>query len=135
MSNDKLQTPVQYVKGVGPKLAKVLSRLGVVTVEDLLYLIPRDYEDRREIKPIVKIRPSEFEVVKGEIVDIDHQQTRNRFSILKVYLSDRTATIQAVWFNQPYLERTFRRGMKLIVSGRVEFSTYDGLLQLSVRDY
>ena len=135
MSNDKLQTPIQYVKGVGPKLANIFSRLGVFTVEDLLYLIPRDYEDRRNIKPIVQIRPADFEVVKGEITDIDHQQTRGRFSILKVYLSDRTATIQAIWFNQPYLQKLFRPGMKLIVSGKVELSTYDGVLQLSARDF
>ena len=135
MSNEKLSTPVQYVKGVGPKLAALFARLGVNTAEDLLYFIPRAYEDRRNIKPIIKIRPSDFEVVKGEVVDIDHQPTRSRFSVLKVYLSDRTATIQAVWFNQPYLQRLFRRGMKLIVSGRVELSRFDGALQLSVRDY
>jgi ATP-dependent DNA helicase RecG len=98
-------------------------------------LIPRAYEDRRHIKPIVKLRPAEFEVIKGEITDIDHQQTRNRFSLLKVYLSDRTATVQAIWFNQPYLEKLFCRGMKLIVSGKLEYSSYDGLLQVAVRDY
>jgi ATP-dependent DNA helicase RecG len=54
---------------------------------------------------------------------------------LKVLLSDRTASIQAVWFNQPYLEKLFRRGMKLIVSGKVEFSTYDGILQILVRNF
>ncbi len=135
MAHDKLQTPIQYVKGVGPKLAEVFARLGVHTVEDLLYLIPRAWEDRREIKPIVRIRPADFEVVKGEIIKIEHQPTRSRFSILKVYLSDRTATIQLVWFNQPYLTKLFRRGMRLIVSGKVEYSTYDGLLQLLVRDF
>jgi len=135
MSNPKLQTPVQYIKGVGPKLAQIFKKLGVYTVEDLLYLVPRDWEDRRDIKPIVKIRAADFEVVKGEITKIEHQQTRNRFSILKVYLSDRTATIQAVWFNQPYLQKLFRKGMKLIISGKVEFSSYDGLLQVPVRDF
>jgi ATP-dependent DNA helicase RecG len=135
MTNNKLQTPVQYLKGVGPKLAKVFARLGVYTVEDLLYLIPRSYEDRREIKPIVRIRPADFEVVKGEIIKIDAQRTRGNYNILKVYLSDRTATIQAVWFNQPYLENLFRNGMRLIVSGKVEISSYDGVLQLLARDY
>jgi len=135
MSNSKLQTSVQYIKGVGPKLARLFAKLGVHTVEDLLYLIPRDWEDRRNIKPIVKIRPADFEVIKGEITKIEHQQTRNRFSILKVYISDETATIQAVWFNQPYLQKLFRQGMKLILSGKVEFSQYDGLLQVSVRDF
>jgi ATP-dependent DNA helicase RecG len=135
MSNPKLETSVQYLKGVGPKLAQVFAKLGIYTVEDLLYLIPRAWEDRREIKPIVRIRPADFEVVKGEIIKIEQQQTRSRFSILKVYLSDRTATIQAIWFNQPYLTKLFRKGMRLIVSGKVEISTYDGLLQLLARDF
>ncbi|MFH1386929.1 MAG: ATP-dependent DNA helicase RecG [bacterium] len=135
MSNNKLETPIQYVKGVGPKLAKIFGKLGVNSVQDLLYLIPRDYEDRRQMKPIVQVRPSGMEVIKGEIIDIDSQVTRNRFSIIKVYLSDKTATIQAIWFNQPYLTKLFRRGMKLIVSGKVEYSTYDGLLQLTVKDF
>jgi ATP-dependent DNA helicase RecG len=135
MSNSKLQTPIQYVKGVGPKLARLFLKLGVRTVEDLFYLLPRAFEDRRQIKPLARIRPADFELVKGEIIRIEHQQTRNRFSILKVYLNDRTATIQAVWFNQPYLLKLFRKGMQLIVSGRVEFSTYDSLLQIQVRDF
>lgn len=133
--NSRLQTPVQYVKGVGPALAKVFSKIMVNTVEDLFYLIPRSYEDRREIKPIAGLRPAEFEVVKGEVLRVEHQQTRNRFSILKVYLNDKTATIQAIWFNQPYLQNTFRPGMKLIVSGRVAYSNYDSVLQVQVRDY
>jgi ATP-dependent DNA helicase RecG len=135
MSNPQLDTPVQFLKGVGPKLAQILAKVGVGTVEDLLYFLPRAYEDRRNIRPIVKIRPNELEVVKGEIIRIESPQTRSRFSILKVYLNDQTATIQAVWFNQPYLVRLFRKGMRLIVSGKVEYSQYDGLLQLIVRDY
>ena len=91
MSNSKLATPIQYVKGVGPKLAKIFAKLGVFTVEDLLYLVPREWEDRSNIKPIAQIRPSSFEVVKGEIRDIDVLQTRSRFSVLKVYIGDRTA--------------------------------------------
>ncbi|MFA5113952.1 MAG: ATP-dependent DNA helicase RecG [Candidatus Margulisiibacteriota bacterium] len=135
MSNLKLDTPIQYLKGVGPKLARIFAKVGVVTIEDLLYFLPRAYEDRREIRPIVRVRPNELEVVKGEILRVDAQRTRNRFSLLKVYLSDKTATIQAIWFNQPYLARLFHRGMKLIVSGKVEYSQYDGLLQLQVRDF
>jgi len=135
MKQNPLLTPVQYVKGVGPKLARLFAKLGIHTVEDLFYFSPRAYEDHRQIKPIVEIRPSEWELVKGEIVKIEHQLTRQRFSILKVLLSDQTASIQAIWFNQPYLEKLFRRGMKLIVSGKVEFSAYDGILQVLVRNF
>ncbi|MBN3033597.1 MAG: ATP-dependent DNA helicase RecG [Candidatus Saganbacteria bacterium] len=135
MPTKTLDTPIQYVKGVGPKLAKIFARLGVFSVEDLLYLVPREWEDRRNIKPIIQVRPAFFDVAKGEIMKIEDQPTRSRVHILKVYLNDRTATLQAVWFNQPFLKRLFKRGMKLIVSGKVEFSAYDHVMQISVRDF
>ena len=47
---DRLSTPIQYVKGVGPKLSKILERKGIQTVEDALYFLPRAYEDRRQFK-------------------------------------------------------------------------------------
>jgi len=135
MSNQKLDTPVQYLKGVGPKLAKIFAKLDVFTVRDLLYLVPREWEDRRNIKPLVQLRPAFFDLARGEIARIEDQPARGRVHILKVYLTDRTATLQAVWFNQPFLKRLFKRGMKLIVSGKVEFSAYDHIMQISVRDF
>lgn len=135
MSNVKLETPAQFVKGVGPKVAKLLLKLEVETVLDLLYFFPRDYEDRSLIKPIARLQPSENEIIRAEITSVTHQLTRNRFSILKADLSDSSGSISAVWFNQPFLMRSLRRGMKLIVSGKVEFSTYEHALQLSVKDF
>ncbi|MFC1511058.1 ATP-dependent DNA helicase RecG [Candidatus Margulisiibacteriota bacterium] len=131
----KLDTPAQYVKGVGPKVAKLFKKLGVETVEDLIYFFPRDYEDRSQVTRIADLQPTNYAVIKGEITRIDHQMTRNRFSVMKLEVYDRTAAIQAVWFNQPYLARMFRKGMKLIISGKVEISEFDGVMQVSVRDY
>ncbi|MFH1347431.1 MAG: ATP-dependent DNA helicase RecG, partial [Candidatus Margulisiibacteriota bacterium] len=125
----------QYLKGVGPKVAKLLKKLSVTTVEDLIYFFPRDYEDRTNVKPIGSLEPSGFEVIRGEIISINHQTTSNRFSVLKLVISDRSGSIQAVWFNQPYLAKLFRRGMRLILSGKVEFSDFDGINQFSVRDF
>jgi ATP-dependent DNA helicase RecG len=135
MSNDKLQTPIQYVKGVGPKLAQLFKKIGVQTVEDALYLLPRSWEDRSQIAPLAKVRPGVNVVVKGQITKCDSQLTRSRFAVLKVLLNDRTATLQLVWFNQPYLQKLFRPGMRLIVSGRAEYSSYDHILQILVKDY
>jgi ATP-dependent DNA helicase RecG len=133
--NTKLDTPIQYLKGVGPKLAKIFKKVGVETVFDLIYFFPRDYEDRTQLVPIGKLQPTNFVVVKGEVLSVDHQLTRNRFSILKVKLADKTGKIQAIFFNQPYLSKMFRPGMKLIVAGKVDFSDYEGVLQLTVKDY
>jgi ATP-dependent DNA helicase RecG len=131
----KLDTPAQYIKGVGPKVAKLLKKLGITVVEDLIYYFPRDYEDRSKIKPISELTTSAHEIIRGEIVNINNQTTRNRFSILKIEIADRSGSIQAVWFNQPFLARLFRQGMKLILSGKIEISDYEGVMQFIVKDF
>lgn len=135
MSNDKLQTPIQFVKGVGPRQAKLFARIGVRTVEEALYLIPRHWEDRTKLTPLAKLQPGSEAVISASVEKIDHRQTRNRFSILKVVLRDDSGRVVAVWFNQPFLQRLFRPGMKLILSGRLEISAYDQSHQFQVRDY
>jgi len=131
----KLDTPAQYLKGVGPKIAKLLKKLGMVTVEDVIYYFPRSYDDRTQVKMIEELNPSPHEVIKAVVDKIDHQLTRNRFSVLKLSVSDRSGSIQAVWFNQPYLSKMFRKGMKLILSGKVEISSYEGVMQFVVKDF
>lgn len=68
-------------------------------------------------------------------MEVSHPLTKGRFSILKATLEDSTGSIKAVWFNQPYLERLFRAGMRLILCGKVEVDAYGGGLQLQVRDF
>ncbi len=133
--NNKLQTPAQYLKGVGPKIAKLLKKIGIQSIEDVLYFSPREYENRTQLKPIAELAPSDNEIIKGEIKSIFNQITRNRFSVLKLVICDRSGCIEAVWFNQPYLVKLFRKGMKLLVSGKVELSTFSGTLQMVVREF
>lgn len=131
-----LTTPVQYLKGVGPQVAKLLRKLGVETVEDLLYFFPREYEDRRHPTPLNQLKVGDQVVfIKGEVQNVSHQQTRKRFSILKVVIGDNTGQIPVVFFNQPYLTNYFKPGMKLFVSGKLEVNLYDGGMELSARDY
>ncbi|MFH1541837.1 MAG: ATP-dependent DNA helicase RecG [bacterium] len=136
MSKIDLKTPIQFLKGVGPKLADKLKKLGVETVSDAIYFFPREYEDRSNPTAIGELQNDSGQVViKGEISAIYHQQTRSRFSIMKVSIYDRTGSIQAVWFNQPFLDRLFRQGMRLIISGKVEYSEFDGVRQITVKDF
>ena len=65
---DRLSTPIQYVKGVGPKLSAFLERKGIRTVEDALYFLPRAYEDRRNLKKISELRAGRRETGFGEIL-------------------------------------------------------------------
>jgi len=135
MHKKALDTPIQYIKGVGPKLAMLFAKLGVRTVENLIYFLPRDYEDLTRIKTISQLVPSPLETIKAKIDNVSVSNARMRNAVLKVRLIDQTGRIEAVWFNQKYLLRMFRLGMDLFVTGRVEINSFSGNLQISVRSF
>ena len=130
-----LETPVQYLKGVGPRLAKLLSKINIKTIKDLIYFFPRDYEDRRKIIPIRQIKIGEEQIIVGQILQIRHGITRSRTNLIKVKISDGTGQMLAIWFNQPFLMKVFKKGLKLLVSGKAEYNPYDKKITLSVRNY
>lgn len=111
---------VQYMKGVGPKRAKVLSRLGVETIGDLIYYFPRRYEDRSNLKPINQIQIGQTETIKGKVLASGVERPRRRLEILKVAIGDGTGIVYAVWFNQSYLQKSFPVGATVILSGKVD---------------
>ena len=116
-----LGIPVQDFKGVGPKRAHGLARLGVQTVADALYLVPLRHEDRRHLRPIRELRPGFQETVVGEVKNASVSPTRRRFKILSVIIGDGTGTLVAKWFHQPYLKQRFPRGQRIILSGKVSW--------------
>jgi len=116
-----LDTPVQYLKGVGPQRARLLHRLGIETLHDLFYYIPWRYEDRRVIKRISELRYGQTETVIGEVISKGVITTpKKRLKIFELAVSDGTAVLYCKWFNQPYLERHFKRGQRVILSGVVK---------------
>lgn len=76
IARKNLETPMQFIKGVGPKMAEVLARKGIITVEDALYLLPNRYEDRRQVVPMNRLRPGETCVFAGEVVSADVVTTK-----------------------------------------------------------
>ena len=119
-----LQKDIQYVKGVGPARARLLNRLGIFTVEDLLYYIPFRYEDRSNLKPIKEIYKSGgvgFLTVQGEIVSTRVVITpRQRRKIFEVTVGDGSGYITAKWFNQPFLKDVLMKGSTVVLSGHVK---------------
>jgi len=113
-----LQAPVQYLKGVGPTRAGQLARLGIHTVEDLLYHRPHRYEDRRHLARIAELVPGRKQSTEGTVVAVSEK----RYGTYQFFaaLSDESGVLQATWFGQRYLRRIIRRGARLIVYGRVE---------------
>jgi len=111
---------VQYAKGVGPKRAALLARLGVSTVEDALWYVPRRYEDRSSLLPIAQLVPGAGATVSGTVGRVRvNRIPRRRMTVLNVTIEDGTGALQCVYFNQPYLEDVFKPGRRVMVSGTV----------------
>ncbi|MCX7913815.1 MAG: ATP-dependent DNA helicase RecG [Thermodesulfovibrionales bacterium] len=119
-----LSTPVQYVKGVGPSRSKLLARLGINTLRDAVFYLPYRYEDRKTFKNIIELKPDESAIVVGRILKTNVKSLNNyrkpKLDIFEVIVSDGTGIITAKWFNQPYLEKTFKAKDKVIFYGTVK---------------
>ena len=121
---NRLLTPIQYVKGVGPRLAKLFEKKGIRTVEDALYFLPRCYEDRRNLKKISELKAGQKETGFGEILLSGvafYQNKRKR--VFEVVVGDGSGVITLKWFhgNERYLRERFKKGRKLIFSGEVRY--------------
>jgi len=130
-----LQDPVRYLKGVGPKKAKIFNQAGINTVEDLLYYFPRRYEDRAKFTLISELHEGNTQTIKVEVLAGGQRQSwrRRRFNILELAVGDNTGRISCVWFNQPYLGDYFKVGTTLILYGKVE--RYGSKLQMTQPEF
>ncbi len=115
-----LAQPVSALKGVGPKIAEKLEKLGITTINDLLYLYPRRYDDYTLMKPISKIEVGEQVTVIGTIWQTTARRVRGNATLVQSVISDGTGTIQATWFNQPWLAKQLPAGLQLVLSGKVD---------------
>ncbi len=127
-----LESSARFIKGVGPNRLKILNRLGVFTVSDLIHYFPRRHEDRSQIRPISQVKAGDLGTIKGEVLTLGTHQTKKKLSIFELAIGDNTGIIYATWFNQPYMKKRFKRGDRVILSGKVE---YYKKLQLMVTDY
>ncbi len=116
----ELPSSIQFIKGVGPRLADTLTKLNIESVEDLLYYFPRDYQDRSNLLPIQQLRPDGNEVtVQGKVIRITESKPRRGLSILRVTISDQSDLLSGVWFNQPFLKKQFEKDKVYIFSGKL----------------
>lgn len=127
-----LASSAQYIKGVGPARFKLLNRLGIHTVGDLLYYFPRRYEDRRTFSPISQLEVGKYATVKAEVFKLNLWRSRKGLSIFEVALADNSGVFRAVWFNQPFMKRYFKAGQEIILYGKVEKYRY---LQMNAPEY
>ncbi len=111
---------IRFVKGVGPKRTELLRRIGIETVEQALWTVPWRYEDRSVMTPIGQLVPGAQASISGTIVRSESKRARHRrLTFLDVFVEDGTGRMQAVFFNQPYLEMILKVGTRVLMSGRV----------------
>ncbi len=108
----------QYVKGVGPARYELLRKLGIETIGDLLFHFPRAYEDLTDCRRIADLTAEQVQTVAGEVVEIEGRTTRTGKQVLSVVLSDGSGIVEGVWFNQPFMARRFRLGLRVAFSGK-----------------
>ena len=115
-----LSMDVQKVKGVGQARAKLLYKLGIYNIEDIITYYPRDYEDRSKFKKICELEDGESCAFEGIVVSkvLEHR-LRKGLTLYKVRIKDETGTITAVWFNQHYIGKVLRVGESYIFFGKI----------------
>lgn len=117
-----LRTSVQYVKGVGPRRAELLNRMGINTVEDLLYHLPFRYEDRRQMRRIGDLCAGEEATIVGRIAEASEWRRRGSWQkVLRLILEDDSGSLPLLWYHQiAYFRSRYRPGQRVLVHGKVE---------------
>jgi ATP-dependent DNA helicase RecG len=116
-----LDASITRLQTIGPAHAKKLQKLGVYTVNDLLYLFPRRYDDFSQLKTVSQLMYGEEVTVLLTVCEVFTRETRRAgLTVTSVVLADTTGTIQATFFNQPFLQKQFQTGRRIVVSGRVD---------------
>lgn len=128
----RLDQPVQFLKGVGPKRAESLVSLGITTARDLLYHTPRRYDDASTVHPIGRLEVGMDATAVGRVRSKGVIPTRRGLRIFQAVLQDETGMITVAWPGQSWLDRKIREGDMLLVTGPVRF--FHGR-QLQPREY
>jgi ATP-dependent DNA helicase RecG len=132
---DILQTPVQFLKGVGPRRAGELAAAGVQTVEDLLLTLPFRYEDRACLHPIRDLTPGAVSSVAGTVLSCGLRTTRRPgFRIFEMLVQDDSGRVRAVFLNQAFLKDVFSAQQRVVLRGKVDRRPAGGL-QITNPDY
>lgn len=111
---------IQYVKGIGPKKAEKLNKLGIYTIKDLLYYFPRQFEDRSVIKKIAQLEDEEKVTVKALITNIESYTPKKGMTITRIDVKDDTGFAKLTFFNREYIKNTFRVGDSILAFGKVK---------------
>ncbi len=120
-----LTSKLTEIKGVGPAIAKHLTKLNLITIKDLLNHFPYRYEDFSNFLSINHLKIGEKATIKGKIQLINARRSwKRRLTITEAVIKDNTGSIKAMWFNQPYLANTFKPGDEVMIAGTLTAGHY-----------
>ncbi|MDD4897422.1 MAG: ATP-dependent DNA helicase RecG [Candidatus Paceibacterota bacterium] len=115
-----LNIPIENIYRIGPSYKKRFKKLGIETINDLLFHFPSRYDDFSKIISISNVKSNEVCTIKGEVVKIGILKTwKKKMFITEALIKDKTGTIRAIWFSQPYLTKTLKEKDGIFLSGKV----------------
>ncbi|MCX7397216.1 MAG: ATP-dependent DNA helicase RecG [Planctomycetales bacterium] len=117
-SAEKLLTPVQYVRAVGPQRAELLKNLGITTAQDLLFHVPHAVNDFSDLRPVEKLEKDIEQSVHGYVVDRDARELSKGRSLVGILLNCDGHFVRGTWFNQPWMFKKFRDNEHVVFSGK-----------------
>src|SRR2546423_1118656 len=121
MTTLSLSSPVKFLKGVGPKRAEALQRLGIRTMGDLLYHVPHRYLDATTVTPLARAMVGQDVTCVGRVVNTGVLPTRRGLRVFRAILKDDSGLLECAWPGRPFLERQIKKGQLLLVTGPVRY--------------
>jgi ATP-dependent DNA helicase RecG len=120
-NEDPLKTPVQFLTGVGPARAKLLEKLNIRTIEDLLWYLPKDVIDMTHVSEVLGLREGESQTVRGIVVDRESKDISGNRTMTCVLLDCQGQFVRGVWYNQPWMLQKFREGNVVLFTAKPKF--------------
>ena len=114
---------IKYIKGVGPERVKLLNKLDIYTVKDLVEYFPRDYEDRGNITKISNVKLEENILIEATTRTAVIEQRTRSITICKLVVEDNTGEVEIIWFNQPYIRGLIQKGEKYKFFGKIQMKS------------
>ena len=115
----KLSDSIKYVKGIGEARARLFEKLGIFTVSDMLFHLPRSLEDRSETKKISELIDGETVCVRAAVASgIKTYRARNRVTVTQGTVSDGESLMKVTWFNSPFIANTLKSGGEFVFFGK-----------------
>jgi ATP-dependent DNA helicase RecG len=137
-----LASPVQYLKGVGPQRARLLTRLGINTIRDALFHLPSRYEDRSSLIKIAELAHHQLDTgsntISGKVVSseiITPNPRRPRLRLFELVIADSSGALKAKWFNQAYLKKLFKPGQEVVLYGIVKRNYWGSAFEMTNPEY